>query len=133
MTADTAVFSPVERCWVCRHKGFGRFHELAFDLSAFERQDPELAAYTGARLWLQRCRRCGFAQPEALPALDRYFERMYDQQWSEDWIASEFDSRSKDPIFLGILRDLRRRVSPGRLLDVGAHVGKFVALAASQP
>ena len=36
------------------------------------KQDPELAAYSGARVTLQRCRACGFAQPAALPALPRY-------------------------------------------------------------
>ena len=126
------AFLPVDRCWVCDHDRFHPFHQCAFDLSAFVAQDPELAAYTGAQLWLRRCRQCGFGQPEAVPALAGYFDRMYDQHWSEEWIEREFESRSKDLIFLGILEDLRQRVpSAGRrLLDVGAHVGKFVQQAA---
>jgi len=133
MSADTPAFTPVERCWVCGHDRFEPFHELEFDLQAFATEDPALAGYTGARLWLRRCRRCGFSQPEALPALERYFNRMYQQQWSEDWIEAEFESRSKEAIFRGILADLRRRTTPAgrRLLDVGAHVGKFVAMAAA--
>ena len=127
-----AAFQPVDRCWVCDHDLFDPYHQCAFELSGFATQDPELAAYTGARLWLRRCRRCRFGQPEALPALAGYFDRMYDQHWPEEWIEHEFESRSKDLIFRGILEDLRRRVpaAGGRLLDVGAHVGKFVHLAA---
>lgn len=127
----TAAFAPVDQCWVCGHDRFTPFHQCGFDLSAFAAQDPELAAYTGARLWLRRCRRCGFGQPEALPALANYFDRMYDQRWSEDWLEAEFVSRSKDLIFRGILDDLRPRVPAAErhLLDVGAHVGKFLHLA----
>ena len=127
-----AAFQPVDRCWVCGHDQFNPFHRCAFDLSAFATDDPELEAYTGARLWLRRCGRCGFGQPEALPALVNYFDRMYDQQWSEDWLEHEFESRSKDLIFRGILEDLRPRVPAAerRLLDVGTHVGKFLYQAA---
>ena len=134
MTAHpgAAPLQPVERCWVCNHDRLDAFHQLEFDHRAFAEQDPELAAYTGTRLWLRRCRRCGFGQPEALPALVRYFDRMYDQHWSEQWVEQEFASRSKDLIFTGILADLRRRLPAAgrRLLDVGAHVGQFVQQAA---
>jgi 2-polyprenyl-3-methyl-5-hydroxy-6-metoxy-1,4-benzoquinol methylase len=97
-------------------------------------QDPGLAAYTGASVELRRCTACGFAQPDALPALDRYFDRMYDQRWSREWVAGEFESGSKDDIFTAILDALDRRITvrPRRLLDVGAHVGKFLAAAASR-
>jgi SAM-dependent methyltransferase len=80
---------------------------------------------------LVRCGGCGFGQPQALPALERYFDRMYDQRWSREWIVSEFESTSKDVIFNGILSDLQRRVpSPRRrLLDIGAHAGRFVWMA----
>ena len=93
-------------------------------------QDPELAAYSGARVTLQRCRACGFAQPAALPALPRYFDRMYDQRWADDWIAGEHDAAYKDRIFADILAALGDRVTGGRaLLDVGAHAGRFLRLA----
>jgi len=94
-------------------------------------EDPELASYTGSRLALCRCARCGFAQPAALPALPRYFDRMYDQRWSDDWIRSEFEADYKDEIFAEILGSLARRLGPARrrLLDVGAHAGRFVSLA----
>jgi hypothetical protein len=45
-------------------------------LSAWREQDPELAAYTGEKIWLWRCEACGFAQPDRIPALPRFFERM---------------------------------------------------------
>jgi 2-polyprenyl-3-methyl-5-hydroxy-6-metoxy-1,4-benzoquinol methylase len=133
MSAASPAFSAVERCWVCDHTGFERVLEVGFDLTAFAEQDPDLAAYSGARVWIRRCDRCGFGQPEALPALSGYFDRMYDQHWSEEWIVQEYESRCKDLVFRTVLADLRRwRTTTGRrLLDVGAHVGKFLAMAAA--
>ena len=108
-----------------------RFHQAVLDFSAWREQDPELAAYTGEKIWLWRCEVCGFAQPDRIPALPRFFERMYDQRWSPDWVAQEFDSTYKDLIFQRILETLGDRVrSPNRtLIDVGCHAGRFLQLA----
>jgi len=124
-------FDAQTACWVCGGTRLARVHNLIFELSEYRAQDPDLAAYTGSRLALCRCGRCGFAQPEALPALPGYFDRMYDQRWSDDWIAREFEAEYKDGIFAGILGSLARRLdgSRRRLLDVGAHAGRFVAVA----
>jgi SAM-dependent methyltransferase len=56
---------------------------------------------------------------------------MYDQRWSAEWIEREFEAGYKDYIFDRILRELDRRrpARPRRLLDVGAHVGRFMATA----
>lgn len=82
---------------------------------------------------MMRCVRCGFVQPDALPLLPNYFDRMYDQQWSAEWIEQEFNSRYKDYIFRTILCNLakRRKRASGRLklLDIGAHAGRFISLA----
>ena len=127
----TAAFDPVRTCWICDGTTLTPVHELIFELSAYGTQDAELAAYTGSRLALCRCARCGFAQPAALPALPRYFDRMYDQRWSDDWIRNEFEADYKDEIFAEILGSLAGRLGPARrrLLDVGAHAGRFVSLA----
>jgi hypothetical protein len=127
----TAAFQRVEACWVCGGRELQPVHELIFELSAYSQQDPELAAYSGCRLSLVRCGGCGFGQPASLPALPRYFDRMYDQRWSREWIATEFDAPYKDYIFHDILASLGTRVAAGRrrLLDVGAHVGRFVSIA----
>lgn len=123
-------FERVPACWVCGAASFAFVHEAAFELSEYARQDPELAAYSGARITLQRCRACGFAQPAALPALPNFFDRMYDQRWADDWIAGEHDAGYKDRIFMDILAALGRRVTGGgALLDVGAHAGRFLRLA----
>lgn len=126
-----ASFEPVRACWICGSDVLRPVHELIFELSAYAAQDPELAAYSGARLPLCRCGRCGFAQPGSLPGLARYFDRMYDQRWSAEWITSEFESRDKDRIFRDILANLGRRLpaTRRRLLDVGAHAGRFISLA----
>lgn len=126
-----APFAPEPVCWICGARNLRPVHEAIFELAIYESQDPELSRYTGARVKLMRCGECGFGQPEGLPALDRYFDRMYDQRWSRDWITSEFESTSKDLIFHGILGELARRLPAGRrrLLDVGAHAGRFVSLA----
>jgi SAM-dependent methyltransferase len=126
-----AGFDPQPACWICGGTRLVPIHQLIFELSEYRAQDPELAAYTGSRVSLCRCRRCGFAQPEALPAMPKYFDRMYDQRWSDDWIAREFEADCKDGIFHGILDALAERldVRRRRLLDVGAHAGRFVAVA----
>jgi SAM-dependent methyltransferase len=126
-----ATFEPQHACWICGSTDLDAVHELIFELSEYRRQDPELAAYSGSRLLLRRCQHCGFAQPEALPALPRYFDRMYDQRWSAEWVAREFDAGYKDYIFDGILDALSHRLdgTRRRLLDVGAHAGRFIARA----
>jgi 2-polyprenyl-3-methyl-5-hydroxy-6-metoxy-1,4-benzoquinol methylase len=103
------------------------------NLAQYAGQDPALHRYTGAHVWLVRCRDCGFGQPEQMPTLHNFFDRMYDQHWSEAWVEGEFASTYKDLIFQGILDELARRVPPGRrrLLDVGAHAGRFLHLAQS--
>jgi SAM-dependent methyltransferase len=118
-------------CWVCERTKLQRFHRAVLDFSAWREQDPELAAYTGETIWLWRCLACGFAQPDRIPALPNYFERMYDQRWSAEWVAEELESPYKDVIFARILRALGRRVhrTSRTLLDVGSHAGRFVVLA----
>lgn len=127
----SAPFTTEGMCWICGSAELRAVHEAIFELSIYRSQDPELARYTGARVKLLRCGDCGFAQPDGLPALDRYFDRMYDQRWSSEWIVSEFESTSKDVIFDGILSELGRRLPAARrrLLDVGAHAGRFMSRA----
>ena len=130
MTVSPA-FQPAGACWICGHEELERFHRARLDFAIWKDQDPELAAYTGETVWLSRCPQCGFAQPDRLPALPRYFERIYDQQWSQEWVAQEFEASYKDLIFRRILDSLSRRLGPDRraLLDVGSHAGRFLQLA----
>lgn len=131
MTAGNLAYVDVASCWVCGAAAGERFHEAVLEFNAWREQDPELFAYTGETIWLRRCARCGFAQPERIPALPRYFERMYDQHWSPEWVAHEFESAYKDVIFTRILDALDARVngSPRTLLDIGSHAGRFLHLA----
>jgi SAM-dependent methyltransferase len=124
----TGLFIDVPRCWVCDGTRFQTVHELTFDTFIYRDQDPELAAYTGHTLPLRRCRQCGFAQPGALPSLPRFFDRLYDQRWSAEWVEAEFLSTWKDDIFDRVLAGLASRLpaSRRRLLDIGAHAGRFV-------
>jgi SAM-dependent methyltransferase len=126
-----ALFEEVRACWVCGATRLRRFHECRFDFHEYAAQDPDLDAYTGRTAWLVRCGACGFGQPETLPSLPRFFDRMYDQRWAENWIEREFESPYKDFIFQTILDALDRRVvaRPRRLLDIGAHAGRFMHLA----
>lgn len=133
-----AGFAPVDRCWVCDGRSLAHVYDGRFDLSEFAQQDPSLAAYSGEPIDIRRCTACGFAQPAAVPSLERYFDRMYDQQWADDWVEAEHAATYKDDIFAGILRELDRRVTCGpstvadgarRLLDVGAHAGRLMRLA----
>lgn len=132
MRVEAPSFAPQTMCWVCGGNELSRFHECRLDFREYTRQDPELAGYSDRRVWLVRCRGCGFGQPEELPRLPRFFERMYDQRWADDWVEREFEARYKDLIFRTILDELGRRVrppAPRRLLDVGAHAGRFMRMS----
>lgn len=131
--AAPRAFVPLTACWICGGRRLAPYHTLRFDLEAYRRddQDHELADYSGDTLQLVRCADCGFGQPAALPSLPRYFDRMYDQRWDEAWVAREYAAEYKDFIFASILRGLERYAgrSRRRLLDVGAHAGRFLHLA----
>lgn len=127
----SATFIPIDRCWVCGGNRLAPLHSALFELSEYARQDPPLAEYSGATVPIVECGNCGFAQPAALPALPQFFDRMYDQRWSDDWIEEEHRAVYKDAIFADVLAALDRRLPAGRrrLLDVGSHAGRFLALA----
>jgi SAM-dependent methyltransferase len=127
----TATLTPVAACWVCGGPDLERVHDARFELSEYRTQDPELAAYSGHRVAIVRCQRCGFAQPASLPALPRFFDRMYDQRWSADWVEREHHAQYKDGIFDAVLLQLEARLPRDRrrLLDIGAHAGRFIARA----
>ena len=115
---------------MCGGTALSRVHDAILDLDVYREQHPDLAAYTGETVWFRRCGACGFTQPERLPAADGFFDRLYDQLWSPEWIQEEFDSDYKDLIFRTILDALARRTSAGRkLLDIGSHAGRFMHLA----
>jgi 2-polyprenyl-3-methyl-5-hydroxy-6-metoxy-1,4-benzoquinol methylase len=124
-------FEAIPACWVCGGTDLRRYHRCELDFRQYATQDPGLHAYTGCAVWFVQCGACGFGQPEALPTLPNFFDRMYDQQWSEAWIEEEFSGTYKDVIFDRILTGLDRHLvsSPRRLLDVGAHAGRFMHLA----
>ena len=131
LAAAVERFRPVPQCWVCGGLDLSRYYRCRMDFSEYAEQDPELASYTGEGIWFVRCASCGFGQPESLPALPGYFDRMYDQHWTPDWVEGEFAGTYKDLIFQGILDELDRRIPAARrrLLDVGAHAGRFMHLA----
>ena len=125
-----AGFVEVSTCWVCDGASLIRIHDATLNLDLYREQHPELAAYTGQRVWFRRCAACGFTQPERLPAVKGFFDRLYDQQWSPEWMREEFESRYKDVIFHTILSGLASRKPEGRrLLDIGAHAGRFMQMA----
>ena len=125
-------FDAVGACWICGGRELRPVARAIFELSAYAEQDPELAELSGATVDLVRCRACGFGQPAALPALPDYFGRMYDQRWSDAWMEAEFTEGTKDLVFREVLAGLGRRIAPERrmLLDLGAHVGRLIHLAA---
>ncbi len=128
---EEATFYSTGPCWVCGGTDLAKAHVAIMEFSAWHEQDPELAALSGERIWLVRCARCGFAQPNRMPTLSRFFERMYDQRWSAEWVAQESESTYKDVIFRRILSELDRRVATAErsLLDIGCHAGRFLTLA----
>ena len=81
-TVMHAGFVDVPRCWVCAGEALTREHDAILDLEVYREQHPTLAEYTGETVWFRRCSRCGFTQPERLPALPGFFDLLYDQLWS---------------------------------------------------
>lgn len=125
-----AGFAEIGACWVCGGHDLTREHDAILDLDVYADQHPDLAAYTGETVWFRKCAACGFTQPERLPSLPGFFDRLYDQLWAPEWIQQEFESDYKDLIFQVILDGLAVRTTvKGRLLDVGAHAGRFIHLA----
>jgi len=125
-----AGFIEITACWICGSGQLGREHDAILDLEIYRDEHPELAAYTGELVWFRRCATCGFTQPERVPALAGFFDRLYDQRWSPEWVEQEFDSNYKDLIFHTILSGLSARTTEKRrLLDIGAHAGRFMHLA----
>ena len=127
-------FTELEACWVCAGRDLTPVDRARLDLSAYRHEDPDLAAYSGHTVNLSLCAACRFMQPDRLPALPRFFERIYNQQWADDWIAREFVSTAKDRIFDCVLRGLSDRLPSDRraLLDVGTHAGRFLSLASAR-
>ena len=136
----------VGSCWVCGGNALARIHDALIDLDVYRDQHPDLAQYTGEVVWFRRCASCGFTQPEQLPTLAGFFDQLYDQLWSPEWVQQEFDSDYKDLIFHTILAGLAKRRTAGpstslraspstplrasrQLLDIGAHAGRFMRLA----
>lgn len=123
-------FTDIGACWVCGATTLVRAHDAIIDLDVYRTQHPGLAAYTGETVWFRTCAACGFTQPERMPSLPDFFDCLYDQLWSPDWVQQEFESTYKDLIFTSILAELgARQRSDRRLLDIGAHAGRFLHLA----
>ncbi len=122
---------PNAKCWVCDSTRLVRYNREVFDMTW--QVDPVICAYDKVPFWLARCQDCGFMQPDELPSEPDFFDRLYSKDRGSDWMQDDFENPYKDYIFQQVLRELDRRVSPTQrtLLDVGAHVGKFVHLAAN--
>jgi SAM-dependent methyltransferase len=56
---------------------------------------------------------------------------MYDQRWADEWVRAEHEGTYKDDVFADVLSGLDARLAPERrrLLDVGAHAGRFLVAA----
>ena len=127
--------TPTDACWICGGRDRTPVWRDPFDLSAHPRFGPYAHAGNPDSV-LVRCRRCGFAQPEALPAIPDYFDTLYgDQPWlTEESMREDYDRGLKDLLFSEILGSISTRLAPDvprTLLDVGSYIGRFLALAAA--
>lgn len=131
---SAGLLAPRTTCFVCDSPRLKPLHEEVFRLGLSLNDvyaGPILAPYEGKRFTLNCCRDCGFIQAEGIPADPNYFDALYSQQWSEEWMLSDFESTYKDNIFRGILEEIGRPIhgTAKKLLDVGTHVGKMIYLA----
>ena len=125
--------TPTGLCWICGGNSFRHVWTDKFDLT----DHPRFGVYAHAAnpdSRLMKCRSCGFAQPEELPAIPDYFEILYrDQPWlSEEAMALDYERGAKDQVFQAVLSTIRERLAPDlprTLLDVGTYIGRFLELA----
>jgi 2-polyprenyl-3-methyl-5-hydroxy-6-metoxy-1,4-benzoquinol methylase len=128
------LFAQMDSCWICNSQRLAPISKAHFIKQGVSEDHIELAAYVGYSILLNECLACTFIQPEALPTLPEFFHYTYDQQWGDEWMATEFEARYKDFIFKGLLQRLERRIPVGSrtILDIGAHVGRFIHLASER-
>ncbi len=118
-------------CWICGADDWTRVFTDAIDLQ----YTPALHPYDHSEhppVYLVRCDKCGFRQPESLPDLASYFDTIYDQKHDNDRSEAFFSNPYRDFIYRGILARLQKMLRPDRprtLLDVGASAGRFVHVA----
>ncbi len=130
---EAMPLAPSGPCWICGGMERDRVWCDPLDLT----YHPRFGRFAHAGhpdTWLVRCRACGFAQPEVMPALDDYFDVLYaDQPWlTEEHMAAVFDSGFKDAIFRQVLDGLARYQgvgAPRSVLDVGSYIGRFLQIA----
>jgi SAM-dependent methyltransferase len=128
------LFVSIRRCWVCDHADLFPINEERLNLEnllADPNLEPVFRPYHGLTFTLNRCWHCDFMQPACLPSHPRFFDALYDLDWSRGWMEQEFSSGYKDAIFQTILGELGRRLPMDKrsLLDVGTHVGRMLHLA----
>lgn len=124
---------PSGPCWICGASAWDRVWSDPLDLTHHPRFGRHAHA-DNPDTWLVRCRACGFAQPEAMPGTDDYFDLLYaDHPWlTEEHMTEVFDSGFKDFIFEQVLGGLARYQKPGTpksVLDVGSYIGRFLQIA----
>ena len=129
---EAMPMTPSGPCWICGGAAmdpvFPSYLNLRYSSQFGPHAHDDHPPYN-----VVRCRRCGFGQPDLMPALENYFDLLYGQPWwTPESLAAEFANPFKDAVFAAVLAGLDRRMRPGvprTLLDVGCHVGRFLHLA----
>src|SRR5437763_7307580 len=107
---DLFIANPV--CWICGAGDWEPFNEelfrFDFDKSFIEHDD--IRRYEGQTFMLQGCRSCGFIQPDRLPSMTDYFDKLYDRQWTKPFLDQDFDNGKKDLIFRRLAKRLARQI-----------------------
>jgi len=115
-------FVTQETCWICGGGEFRFQHTARFDTDFSN--DAEFRAYSGLTIDIHECKACSFMQPVGLPSYPNYFDCLYENAWSEEWIEQEFNANYMDGIFNTVLTRLERLLpkTARSLLDFGTHV-----------
>jgi SAM-dependent methyltransferase len=132
---EPELFTQQTSCWICNGAEFKPVNRERFDfenLKSDARVYSVLGLYDQREFELRQCRACSFIQPSVLPSHPSYFDTLYDLNWPDTWMETEFVCGYKDRIFQTVLAHLKSRLGSTmnrRLLDVGTHVGRMLALA----
>ena len=132
------MFEPQTECWVCGGRESVPVPRVPVRLSRVRRaRIPSSTDYTRRHVWLGALRRtAASASPRRCRRSPRFFDRMYDQRWSDGVgrarVRGPLQGLRSSARSSGTLESPHAFRRPRRLLDVGAHAGRFMCARAAR-
>ncbi len=119
-TTAASLFREVAACPLCasKRRSLARVEQHHFP------DDPFFAPYAMEPVELERCDDCEFVYVSRVPASPAFYEHLYNTAYDFEY---EFRYHGKNAIQADIEQRISKYVDHGKLLDVGAWHGAFLA------